>query len=62
MNRNHIYICEFKMDQPAKVAFARITEKGYVTPFLNDGKPITLIGINFPREERKIVEWFEEII
>jgi hypothetical protein len=48
------------MDQSAKVALAQIKEKGYATPYLNDGKPITLIGINFSREERNIVEWLEE--
>ena len=60
VNRNHIYIFEFKMDQPAAVAIAQIKEKGYATPYLNHGKPITLIGINFSRGERNIVEWVEE--
>jgi hypothetical protein len=60
VNHNHIYIFEFKMDQPAEVAIAQIKEKGYTTPYLNDGKPITLIGINFSRKERNIVEWVEE--
>ena len=60
VNRNHIYIFEFKMDQPAAVAIVQIKEKGYATPYLNEGKPITLIGINFSREKRNIVEWVEE--
>ena len=62
VNRDHIYIFEFKMDQSANVAIALIKEKGYATPYLNDGKPITLIGINFSREARNIVEWLEEKI
>ncbi len=60
VNRNHIYIFEFKMDQPAKDAISQIKVKGYAIPYLNDGKPITLIGINFSREVRNIVEWVEE--
>ena len=60
MNRDHIYIFEFKMDQPAKVAIAQIKEKGYAAPYLNDGKPIKLIGINFSKKKRNIVEWLEE--
>ena len=60
VNRNHIYIFEFKMDQPAKVAIAQIKEKGYAIPYLSDGKPITLIGINFSKKKRNIVEWMEE--
>jgi len=60
--RDHIYIFEFKMDQAADVAIEQIKNKGYATPYLSDGKPITLIGINFSREERNIVEWKEEKI
>ncbi len=60
VNRDHIYIFEFKMDQPAKIAIDQIKEKGYAIPYLNSGKPITLIGINFSREVRNIVEWMEE--
>jgi hypothetical protein len=62
VNHDHIYIFEFKMDQSADLAIAQIKEKGYTTPYLNIGKPITLIGINFSREERNIVEWKEEEI
>jgi len=60
VNNDHIYIFEFKMDQPAETAISQIKEKGYATPYLNDGKSITLIGINFSRAERNIVEWVEE--
>ncbi len=60
VNRNHIYIFEFKMNQPSKVAIAQIKEKGYAIPYLSDGKPITLIGINFSKKKRNIVEWLEE--
>jgi hypothetical protein len=60
VNRNHIYIFEFKMGQSAKVALAQIKEKGYANPYLSTGKPITLIGINFSKKKRNIVEWLEE--
>jgi len=62
VNHDHIYILEYKMDQSADIAIAQIKEKGYATPYLSDGKPITLIGINFSKEERNIVEWKEELI
>jgi len=60
VNRDHIYIFEFKMNQPANVAIAQIKEKGYAIPYLSDAKPITLIGINFSKKKRNIVEWLEE--
>ena len=62
VNRNHIYIFELKMDQPARVAIGQIKEKGYATPYLSDGKPITLIGINFSKKKRNIVDWVEEAV
>jgi len=60
VNHDHIYIFEYKMNQSADIAIAQLKEKGYATPYLSDGKPITLIGINFSKEERNIVEWKEE--
>ena len=60
VNHDHIYIFEFKMDQSAEQAIRQIKENGFATPYLNAGKPITLIGINFSRAERNIVEWKEE--
>ncbi len=50
------------MNQPAKDAIAQIKEKGYAIPYLSDGKPITLIGINFSKKKRNIVEWIEEVM
>jgi len=62
VNHDHIYIFEYKMNQSADIALAQLKEKGYATPYLSDGKPITLIGINFSKEERNIVEWKEEVL
>ncbi|MEI6142049.1 MAG: PD-(D/E)XK nuclease domain-containing protein, partial [Mariniphaga sp.] len=62
VNRDHIYIFEFKMNQPAKIAIAQIKEKGYANPYMSSGKPIALIGINFSKRKRNIVEWLEEVI
>jgi len=62
VNHDHIYIFEYKMNQSADIAIAQLKEKGYATPYLSDGKPITLIGINFSKEERNIVEWKEEVL
>ena len=62
INHNHIYVIELKMEQLADEAIAQIKEKGYANPYLASGKPITLIGINFSKEARNIVEWKEEVI
>ena len=62
VNHDHIYVFEFKMDKAAETGLEQIKGKGYAAPYLNTGKPITMIGINFSREERNIVEWKEEEI
>ena len=62
VNHDHIYIFEYKMNQSADIAIAQIKEKGYATPYLSDGKPIRLIGINFSKKKRNSVEWKEEEI
>jgi hypothetical protein len=59
VNHDHIYIFEFKMDLSADTGLAQIKEMGYANPYLNSGKPITMIGINFSRKKRNIVEWKE---
>ena len=62
VNHDHIYIFEFKMDLSADSGLAQIKEMGYANPYLNAGKPVTMIGVNFSRKKRNIVEWKEVII
>jgi Predicted AAA-ATPase/PD-(D/E)XK nuclease superfamily len=62
VNHNHTYLFELKMDQKADIALTQIKENGYAKPYLNTGKPITIIGINFSRKKRNIIEWKEEIL
>lgn len=49
-----IYIIELKFDQTAKKALKQICDKKYYEKYLNTGKPITLIGINFNHKTKKI--------
>jgi hypothetical protein len=52
-----IFIIEFKVDESAEIALSQINEKGYADPYLNDGRPIVKIGVNFSSEERTIEGW-----
>ncbi len=59
-----IYVFEFKLielDTPAGDALAQIRQKGYCQKYLNRGRPVYLIGIDFSRAQRNIVgfEWAE---
>ncbi len=56
-----IYIIEFKVDQPGR-ALAQIKERGYHEKFLDSGKTIYLVGINFDSKEKNITDFaWEEI-
>ncbi len=54
---DNIYIIEFKCNQCADVALQQIKEKGYAQAYLQRGKKLILIGINFDREQRNVAEW-----
>ncbi len=55
--KDRYYIIEFKCNQSADKAIEQIKEKRYYEPYLNKGKEIILIGINFSTKERNISEW-----
>jgi len=57
-----IYIFEFKLHDTAENALKQIHEKSYAQPYLNDGRPITLIGAAFDETKRNIASWVTENI
>ena len=38
-------------------ALEQIDRKGYAVKYLQDGRPVTKIGISFSSQERNITEW-----
>ena len=58
----YIYIIEFKFNQSAEVAIAQIRSKKYWEKYLNKGKEIHLLGINFSTEQKNIAQWKDEIL
>ncbi len=52
-----IYIMELKYDGTADEALAQIEQKGYADKYLQDGRPITKVGLSFSSEERNITDW-----
>jgi len=52
-----IYVMELKYNKTAAEALAQIDERGYADPYLNDGRRIVRVGINFGSKERNINEW-----
>jgi hypothetical protein len=58
--KDKVYVIELKCNQPAKAAIAQIREKGYHEKYLQSGRAIHLLGINFDTTERAITDWLHE--
>lgn len=55
--KNYIFVFEFKLNGTAQEALAQIDEKGYLIPYMADGRELVKVGVNFDAEERNIGEW-----
>lgn len=67
---HYLYIIEIKFDTPAQAALDQIKEKRYFEPYMNSKKPVTLLGLSFNYEKKRIkvekeklvVDWAEEVL
>jgi hypothetical protein len=55
-----VYAIEIKLDGSAADAIKQIKGKGYLTPYLHSGKKAIAVGINFSKEEKKIVDFLSK--
>ncbi|MEZ5044699.1 MAG: AAA family ATPase [Saprospiraceae bacterium] len=55
--KDRIYVLEFKLDASADSALQQIREKRYGSPFLNQGKEVIALGVNFSSAEKAVAEW-----
>ncbi len=60
INKEYVYIFEFKIDQDAQTALNQINVKNYAGRFKMDNRKIYKIGVSFSSEEKNIVEWVSE--
>ncbi|MCI0692959.1 ATP-binding protein [candidate division KSB1 bacterium] len=60
--QDKVYIVELKCNQSAKKAIAQIKAKKYFEKYLQSGKKILLLGINFNTQERRIEDWRVEVV
>jgi hypothetical protein len=54
---DYIFIIELKVDQTAAEALGQIEEKGYDKPFVNDGRQLFKIGVNFSSRTKQVDGW-----
>ncbi|MEL6413257.1 MAG: PD-(D/E)XK nuclease domain-containing protein, partial [Bacteroidota bacterium] len=54
---NHVFIFELKVDQTAEIALDQVHDQGYKERYLEAGREIVVVGINFSTQSRDINEW-----
>ena len=54
---DHVFLFEFKFNRTAKEALKQIKDNQYTAPYLNSGKKILAIGVNFATKEKEIKGW-----
>ena len=54
---NVVYVMELKFDGSADAALKQIDDKGYLVPYIADGKRLVKVGVNYSSEERTITDW-----
>ena len=52
-----IYVFELKINKPAEEALKQIDDKGYMIPYIADGRKLVKCGVSFSTETRTIEEW-----
>lgn len=57
--QNHVYLFEFKVVElvPEGKALQQLIDRAYAEKYRAPGSQITLIGVEFSREQRNIVGW-----
>jgi len=58
--KDKVYVVELKCNQSAEAALRQIREKRYHEKYLQSGRKIFLLGINFDTHERAIKDWRHE--
>ncbi len=60
INKEYVYLFEFKIDQDANTALNQINVKNYAGRFKMDNRKIVKVGVNFSSMEKNIVDWMAE--
>ncbi|MEM0992030.1 MAG: PD-(D/E)XK nuclease domain-containing protein, partial [Bacteroidota bacterium] len=57
----HLYLMEFKLNEPIENAIEQIKNREYAAAYKNSSKTVHLVGISFSKEERNVEDWSVEI-
>jgi hypothetical protein len=60
--KDKVYVVELKCNQSAEAAIKQIHDKRYYDKYVQSGRKIYLLGINFSTKERAIADWRMEAL
>jgi hypothetical protein len=60
VNKDYVFIFEFKIDQDSQTALNQINVKNYAGRFKMDNRKIVKVGVNFSSTDKNIVDWMAE--
>ena len=61
-NEDFVFIFEFKLNKSDEIALQQIKERFYYRRYMNSGKKIFLIGVNFDQQAGQIDSWTYETL
>ena len=61
-NEDFVFVFEFKLDKSMETALEQIKERDYYRRYMNSGKKIVLIGVNFDSEQGQIQDWTSQTV
>ena len=59
-NEGFVFVFEFKLDQTKELALDQIKKRDYYRRYMNSGRKIFLVGVNFDMERGQIADWQTE--
>jgi len=61
-NEDFVFVFEFKLDKTKELALNQIKDRDYYRRYMNSGKKIFLIGVNFDMERGQIQDWISQAV
>ena len=61
-NEDFVFVFEFKLNKTDEIALQQIKERDYCRRYINSGKKIILIGVNFDNVAGQIDRWIYEAV
>ena len=58
--KDAVYVFEFKLNGSAEDALKQIDERGYLIPYVLDGRRLVKVGVNFSKETRNVERYIVE--